>query len=170
MTDIWNNYMISCSRPATIHLDQAESTMVNAFNVHALTREVEEFRPDVAYVWNIVGVGGIAVMATLQHLGVPWLWHLMDEVPITICRIMGRIHGPLCAEFDRQLDGAFLSCSRLLVDEIEAGGVRLRDRVEVLANWVVGDAPEPRPAPTAPGRRSASPPPGRSPRPRGSTS
>ena len=144
MTDVWNQYMASKNRAVTAHLEQAESTMVNAFNVHMLTREVEEFRPDVAYVWNMVGVGGIGVLATLQHLGIPWAWHLMDEVPLSICRIMGRLVDPLVRELNRQLDGDYLSCSRQLVDEIEAGGVRLGDRVEVVANWVVGDSPRPR--------------------------
>ena len=28
-------------------------------------------------------------MATLQHLRVPWLWHLMDDVPVALCRLYG---------------------------------------------------------------------------------
>ncbi len=50
----------------------------------------------------------------------------------------------LLKELNRQLDGRFLACSRQLVDEIEALGVRLSPRVEVVPNWVVGDAPAPR--------------------------
>jgi glycogen synthase len=55
-------------------------------------------------------------------------------------------------ELDRQLDGRFLACSRQLVDEIEAGGIRLRPDVEVLPNWVVGDRPEARADFYRPGR------------------
>ena len=123
---------------------QAEATGVSAFNVHALTRAIDEFRPDVAYVWMIVGVGGLGLMATLQHLRVPWLWHLMDDVPVALCRFDGRVIEPLLREVDRQLDGRYLACSRQLVDEIEAGGVRLRPDVEVVPNWVVGEPPAPR--------------------------
>jgi len=144
LSEVWNHYQFTHSRPVTAHLLQAESALVSAFNVHALARAVEDFRPDVAYVWNMVGVGGVGLMATLQHLRLPWLWHLMDDVPLTLCHLAGRAVGPLLREVDRQLDGRYLACSRQLVDEIEAGGVRLRPGVDVVPNWVVGDAPGPR--------------------------
>ena len=43
------------------------------------------------------------------------------------------------AEVNRQLNGRFLACSRQLIAEIEAGGVTLGSRVEVVPNWVTGD-------------------------------
>ena len=131
-------------QPITSRLLEAESALVNAFNVHALARAVEEFQPDVAYVWMILGIGGLGLMAALQHLGVPWLWHLMDDVPLSLCRLQGRQIGSLLGEVDRQLDGRYLACSRQLVDEIEKGGVRLQPRVEIVPNWIVGERPEPR--------------------------
>jgi len=105
---------------------------------------VDEFQPDVIYAWNIVGIGGLGLMATVQHLGLPWVWHLMDDVPVQLCRPNGQVIGPLLREVDRQLDGRYLACSRQLVDEVEAGGIRLTPDVEVVPNWVVGDAPAPR--------------------------
>jgi glycogen(starch) synthase len=150
--EVWNDYMFHHSSPVTSRLLEAESSLVNAFNVNALIRRVEDFRPDVAYVWMIVGVGGLALMATLQHLGVPWLWHLMDDVPLALCQLGGRAVEPLVREVGRQLDGRYLACSRQLVEEIEAGGVRLRPEVEVLPNWVVGEAPAARQAFYRPGR------------------
>jgi glycosyltransferase involved in cell wall biosynthesis len=141
LSEVWNDYMFHHSSPVISHLIETESHLVNAFNVHALSREIEEFQPDVAYVWMIVGIGGLGLMATLQHLGVPWLWHLMDDVPLALCRLGGQGMPPLLREVDRQLDGRFLACSRQLVDEIEAGGVRLRPDVEVVPNWVIGPDP-----------------------------
>jgi glycosyltransferase involved in cell wall biosynthesis len=152
LSEVWNDYMFHHSRPITSHLIQAESLIINAFNVHALTRVLDEFQPDVAYVWMIVGVGGLGLMAALQHLRVPWLWHLMDDVPLALCRLSGRPVEPLLREFDRQLDGRYLACSRQLVDEIEAGGIGLRPDVEVLPNWVVGGRPEARADYYRPGR------------------
>jgi len=144
LSEVWNNYMFAHSRPVTARLLQAESTLVNAFNVHALGEVVAEFRPEVAYPWMLVGVGGLGLMAGLQHLGIPWLWHLMDDVPLALCRIGGRTVAPLLVEVARQLDGRFLACSTRLVEEIEAGGVSLKGRVAVVPNWVVGHRPEPR--------------------------
>ncbi len=146
VSEVWNSnrYVMERNHNVTTRLMEAEATGVSAFNVHALTRAIEDFRPDVAYVWMIVGIGGLGLMATLQHLRLPWLWHLMDDVPVALCRSGGRVVGPLLREVDRQLDGRYLACSRQLVDEIEAGGVRLRPGVDVVPNWVVGDAPGPR--------------------------
>ncbi len=146
VSEVWNSnrYVLDLSHPVTNRLMQAEATGVSAFNVHALTRAIEDFRPDVAYVWMIVGVGGLGLMAAIQHLRVPWVWHLMDDVPVALCRSGGRVIEPLLREVDRQLDGRYLACSRQLVDEIEALGVRLRPHVEVVPNWVVGEPPAPR--------------------------
>jgi glycogen(starch) synthase len=60
LSEVWNDYLFHHSRPITAHLLQAESSIISAFNVHALTRAVDDFRPDVAYVWMLVGVGGLA--------------------------------------------------------------------------------------------------------------
>jgi glycosyltransferase involved in cell wall biosynthesis len=145
LSDVWNDYMFQHSSPVISHLIETESHLVNAFNVHALSREIDEFQPDVAYVWMIEGIGGLGLMATLQHLGVPWLWHLMDDVPVALCKLGGRLVSPLLREVSRQLDGRFLACSRQLVNEIEAGGVPIDPAdVEVVPNWVIGECPTPR--------------------------
>jgi len=109
-----------------------------------LTRAIDDFRPDVAYAWMLVGIGGLGLMATLQHLGIPWLWHLMDDVPLALCRLGGQVVEPLLREVDRQLQGSYLACSRRLVEEVEAGGYRLNPDVSLIPNWVVGDPPPPR--------------------------
>ena len=153
VSEVWhsNRYVLGKSHDVTNRLLEAEATGVNAYNVHVLTTAIEEFRPDVAYVWMMVGIGGLGLMATLQHLQVPWLWHLMDNVPVQLCTSRGRVVEPLLREMDRQLDGKYLACSRQLVDEIEAAGVTLGRDVEVLTNWVVGDAPTVRAATYQPG-------------------
>ena len=143
LSEVWNSnrYVLDHSHDVSNRLLEAEATGVNAYNVHVLTKVIEEFKPDVAYVWMIVGIGGLGLVATLQHVGVPWLWHLMDDVPVQLCRTRGRVVEPLLKEVNRQLDGKYLACSRQLVDEIESLGVTLQPNVEVVPNWVVGDAP-----------------------------
>src|SRR5262249_41865632 len=64
-----------------------------------------------------------------------------DDVPVMLCRLGGQVVGPLLREVDRQLDGRYIACSHQLVTEVEAGGVQLRPNVEVVPNWVVGEAP-----------------------------
>ena len=141
LSDVWNHYLYAHNCPVTARLLQVQSSLVNAVNVHALVRVIETFQPDVVYVWNLVGLGGLGLMAAIQHLQVPWVWHLMDDVPLELCHLASEHPAALVGEVSRQLDGQFLACSRQLVNEIERGGVRLGPSVEILPNWVAGNPP-----------------------------
>lgn len=127
--------------PITRLLTDVESNLVSANNVHHLADVIERFRPDVAYVWNLVGTGGIGLLACLQHLGVPWVWHLMDLVPPTICEMGGAVVPRLAQEFGRQSQGHYISCSQRLLDESAEKGVPLTGDVRLVPNWVTGEPP-----------------------------
>ncbi len=145
LTEIWSHYLFAKSHPVTAHLAQSESHRVNAANVHALLEELADFRPDVAYPWMLAGVGGLGLMGCLEYLRVPWVWHLMDDLPRLLCESAGRLVPGFVREFERHLGGGkYLACSRQLVDEIEAAGVPLGPDVEVIPNWVEGPIPPPR--------------------------
>lgn len=144
LADIWSHYLFARGSSVTAHLTQSESHRINAANVHALLEEIEDFRPDVVYVWMLAGLGGLGLMGALHHLKVPWAWHLMDDVPLMLCKAAGALVPTFAREFSRQLRGHYLACSQQLVDEIEAGGVALGDVVEVIPNWVRGPIGPPR--------------------------
>ena len=147
LADIWNQHAMS-RRPAVVRrLMDAESRLINAFNVGVLADAVEAFRPDVAYVHNITGLGGLGLMLALGHLGVPWAWHLGDSVPSYCCGLWGEVVPALAERFGAQVRGTFIAVSARLVEEIEGLGVPLNGRVELLPYWVDG-APGP-----SPGRR-----------------
>lgn len=141
LTDLWVSYHLDRSTKVSYLLEEAGSHRVSAFNIHALLGELESFEPDVVYVWMLTGVGGLGLMAALHHLRVPWVWHLMDDVPATLCQINGRVNPTLARQVERQLRGHVLACSQQLVDEIERRGIRLGGDVEVLPNWVSGALP-----------------------------
>ncbi len=86
IVDQFNPYILAKRVPVSGHLAEAESLYINANNVFSLIEELEEFRPDVVYLWNLVGVGGLGLVGCLHHLHVPWVWHLMDCVPLNICK------------------------------------------------------------------------------------
>ncbi len=136
LTEIWSHYVFAKSAPVTAHLAQSEAHRINAANCHVLLSELEEFQPDVVYVWMLAGLGGLGLMACLEHLKVPWVWHLMDNVPNVLCEAAGRLVPAFAREFERQFqNGRYIACSQQLVDEIELGGVSLGKHVEVLPNW-----------------------------------
>lgn len=143
LTDVWSHYSFQKSAPVTAHLVQGESHRVSAYNVHALISELEDFQPDVVYVHMLIGIGGLALMACLHHLRVPWVWQLGDDVPVKLCQIAGRLNPTLAQEFSRQLHGHFIPVSQQLLDAIETGGVALNGKVEVIPNWIVGPEPPP---------------------------
>jgi glycosyltransferase involved in cell wall biosynthesis len=115
---------------------EAEANFLSLHNVHALLASLDSFAPDVCYVWNLIGLGGLGVMAALVQLRVPWVWHLMDAVPIVLCSRRSSVVPRLAREFEERVSGRFIACSERLLREIEAGGIRLRGPVEVIPNWV----------------------------------
>jgi glycosyltransferase involved in cell wall biosynthesis len=141
MTDLWTPYTFDRSSPVIRELWQSESALFNAFNTHVLLGALEGFRPDVVYVWNLVGLGGLGLVGCLKHLCIPWVWHLMDDVPLSLCRSSGKVVPALTREFSRQVRGTYLACSRQLVNEIEAGGVELGPDLEIVPNWLLGPRP-----------------------------
>jgi glycogen(starch) synthase len=144
LTDLWDFYSDARTTSVALHLKESEAFQVNAFNVHALLATLREFEPDVVYVWMLVGIGGLGMLACLHHLKVPWVWHLMDDVPAKLCTLFYRVQPDLAREFSRQFRGTFLACSRQLVDQMSQSGITLGDRVEMIPNWVTGPRPRPR--------------------------
>jgi glycosyltransferase involved in cell wall biosynthesis len=141
LTDVWNSYHMGITPVAQL-LHEAESRYVNAFNVHALTEALHEFPPDVVYVCNVTGLGGLGLMACLQYLQVPWVWQLGDGVPRYLCSTReGTIVPGLAREFSRRIRGHFVVVSQRLVEETESYGITLNGHVEVIPNWIVGPRP-----------------------------
>jgi glycosyltransferase involved in cell wall biosynthesis len=95
------------------------------------------FQPDVVYLWNLLGIGGLGLVACLRHLGIPWVWHLMDAVPTFLCSGEG-VNPVLVQEFNRQISGSYLACSLRVVDEVAASGIELRGKLGLIPNWVTG--------------------------------
>ena len=125
-------------------LRDAESRFVNAYNVHVLTAALEEFEPDVVYVCNLIGLGGLALIACLQYLKVPWVWQLGDNVPGILCRTMEAMYPTLADQFSRQIHGHYIVVSQQLIEQIKSCGVTLHGDVEMIPNWIIGTRPPPR--------------------------
>jgi glycosyltransferase involved in cell wall biosynthesis len=75
-------------------------------------------------------------MATAQHLGYPWVMHIMDAVPKVLCTLPFRVRPEVGQAFSRVLRGHYLCCSQTVLDEIVSGGVPIADQARVIPNWV----------------------------------
>lgn len=114
---------------------ELEANLLDSGNVFALVSELKRFEPDVCYLWNLIGLGGAGLVATLEYLGMPWVWHLGDAVPAYLCIFEGHVL-PIANLMSRRLSGRFVAVSQGLVNEIEHV-VDLGDRVRLVPNWVV---------------------------------
>lgn len=143
LADVWSTYLNSFehSTSPTLHRLNAASRLINAHNVHALINELETFPPDVVYLHNLIGLGGMGLVACLQYLKVPWVWQLGDRVPQYLCCRWEHVHPALAREFERLGEGHYIVVSNRLLDEIAAHGVTLRCEVEVLPNGITGARP-----------------------------
>jgi glycogen synthase len=107
-------------------------------NVAALIHELEAFRPDIAYLFNPLGLGAAGIVSALDQQHVPWVWHLMDRIPAQMCEFQELL--PLlpsnCDHGRSAVTGEFVACSRGLISEINAEHVDLVGPVHIVPNWI----------------------------------
>src|SRR5207302_8069804 len=117
-----------------------------------LATEVAAFEPDVAYLWNLLGLGGLGLVGWLEAHSIPWVWHLMDAVPRQLCTVDREPQPELAEAFGATVSGRYLACSAHVLGEIRRGGFELAGPVQIVPNWVAGDLPPARTAYFSPGR------------------
>ena len=143
LTDEWNPNVLGDY--AVNHLTtHAHSRFVDAHNVYTLTRAIEAWPPDVAYLTNLVGVGGLGLVATLEHLNIPWVWQLGDCAPALLCHGRGGILQGLAEAYSRAARGRYIIVSEGVKRETECFGVKLNGPTTLLPYWIVGNRPPPR--------------------------
>jgi len=117
-----------------------ESAVSRFENTKLVLDELRRFRPDVVLLFNLVGIGGIAIVDLLNRVGIPWVLNLGDNVPHQLTAGLPPdvldVYGADPQRFFREAD--IVALSERLVDEIrETVPV---DRVEIIPRGV--KAPE----------------------------
>lgn len=116
---------------------QVTASAVNPANVRALATIITRLRPDVVYLWNIHGLGGIGILHLLSQQGLAWVWHIMDSIPLQMSRFA--VSGSqIASELSEIFPGRYIACSSHILGEIESGGVNLGNKVAVIPNWTHG--------------------------------
>jgi glycogen synthase len=143
LADVYNMYLLEHGRrsPVSQYKIGVAARLVQAHNVHVMIAALEEFRPDVAYVCNLIGLGGLGLIGCLQYLKVPWVWQLGDRVPPSLCTRWDQVDPVLAREFSRLIHGHYIVVSTHLLEEIESQGVSLNGQIEIVPNWVAGPRP-----------------------------
>ncbi|QHC65935.1 glycosyltransferase [Rathayibacter sp. VKM Ac-2759] len=130
-----------------VQLMHHESAVSRFENTRILLEELRDFAPTHVVAFNILGLGGLALIDLLRTVDAGWMWNLGDRIPNALVdglpeRVL-EVYGADAADhFDR---GEIVAVSRSLVDAIEAGGLELGE-VEVIGRGVSvpPDSGEPR--------------------------
>lgn len=122
-------------------LRRARRALVDPHNVEILHQQVETFAPDVVYVWNLLGLGALAMLLALQKRRIPWAVHLGDALPLNFASVAFGDHLRFARLLFPLLEGTWISCTQALLDENAAGDAVVRGNVVTLPNWISGPRP-----------------------------
>lgn len=124
-----------------------ESAVSRFENTRILLEELRDFEPTHVVAFNLLGLGGLALIDLLRSVDAPWMWNLGDRIPNAL---VDGLPEPVLAVYGAQAPdyfdrGEIVAVSRSLVDGIEAGGLTLGE-VEVIGRGVTvpPDSGEPR--------------------------
>ena len=142
ITDVYDPSVNQSNLPVVHLLREYQSNIINSHNVYVLGNIIDSWQPDVAYVHNLIGLGGLSLITCLQFRGVPWVWHLGDCVPNFLLGKWGKPIPALAKEFEQLSRGHYIACSSRLVDEIRDAGTNLTirpSRLHIIPYWVIGE-------------------------------
>ncbi|HET6879807.1 MAG TPA: glycosyltransferase family 4 protein [Pirellulales bacterium] len=144
LINCYDPYDTQHSRRITHKLALARAAFVSSHNVSVLLDHWRRFQPDVVYLWNLFGVGGLGLLGSLEYVGAPWVWYLGDCVPRMLCSLGDDVLPELASLFGKYARGTFMPVSERVVQEIEAAGIELKGDIRTSPNWVLGEQPSPR--------------------------
>lgn len=151
--ELWDHDLLVKSNETTRFALQAEANSISSFNVHVLLETLRHLQPDVVYVGNVIGLGGLGMIGALQLSAWPWVWHLEDDVPRTICTFREQLHQGLTQEFNSRVRGEYILVSERLREELSTHGIALKGQCHLVPNWITGDPSTTRVKPSARGER-----------------
>ncbi len=61
--------------------DQILARAINENNAKIIYEQVSQSKCDVVLAFNLLGLGGLQIVDTLNFCEVPWVWYLADSVP-----------------------------------------------------------------------------------------
>ncbi len=101
-------------------------------NTLVLLDRVRSFRPDVVLFFNLIGIGGLALLDLMRMSGVPWVWNLGDRVPNAM--LEGTLESVRAIYGEKRLfaGGRVSLVSEVLRHEVEGGGIVLPEQTRVI--------------------------------------
>lgn len=131
---------ISESVKKAIHL---EAMVTNFTNTSILLNKIKEFKPDCVFCFNLVGIGGLALLDSLNVLNYPWVLYLGDVVPATLqseisTQILSLYNAHNGSIYE---NGKIILISKHLHEEIESKCRYKITNFELIPGWAKPDGP-----------------------------
>ncbi|WP_333501009.1 glycosyltransferase family 4 protein [Kluyvera genomosp. 2] len=129
---------VSSSAESARKLVHFESMVSNFTNTCAVLDAINDFKPEVVYLFNLVGVGGLAIVDALNARQIPWLMHLMDRMPETLQSGIDQSTLSIFNAYGGDLynKGNIISMSKHLIDEIESlSGFKFSNQIDLVPGW-----------------------------------
>jgi glycosyltransferase involved in cell wall biosynthesis len=130
---------IDVTHKGLVEILSHEAAVSNYRNTYTLVQKIREFQPDIVYLFNLIGIGGLALMDVLNAAEVPWVLHLMDclpdflkaEAPLPVLSVFNAVSSGCYSQ------ASIISMSQTLIDEIsEKADVRFPQGVSLVPGWV----------------------------------
>lgn len=128
---------INTSEPVRL-VTEFEALVSNYQNTCTVLDTIKEFSPDCIYLFNLVGIGGLAIIDAINNLNIPWALHLMDAVPYLL---QGDFDQEILSVFNADKgkiysSGQIISMSNHLVKEIETTPrFKFTNKVRLVPGW-----------------------------------
>ncbi|ACS86458.1 glycosyltransferase family 4 protein [Musicola paradisiaca] len=122
-----------------LKVNHLEAMLTNYANTAMVLDAIQEYKPDCVYLFNLVGIGGLAILDALNSISAPWVLHLMDRAPETlqfgfskdVLSIFNAQNGNLYKH------GKIISMTKHLVDEIELlCKFTFSNKIDLVPGWV----------------------------------
>lgn len=116
-----------------LHAAKMHEAMVSQWaNTLLVLDALRRFRPDQVVFFNLVGIGGLAIVDLVHRLGAPWTFDLGDAVPAHLVVGLPPEERVIFGAPELFAAGRHAAVSRNLVDEIEGAGVPLGASVSII--------------------------------------
>jgi glycogen(starch) synthase len=119
-----------------------QSQVSQPSNSQVVLDRIRDWRPDHILTFNVVGLGGLALLDLIDGTGIPWTMNLGDRVPTDL---VVRVPEEMRAIYGAGREGTlFQQCrisavSETLVTEIEGSGVKLAPNPSIIPRGVIMD-------------------------------
>lgn len=127
------------TRPDLVRNMLFEAKVSVLHNTYTVINAIETIDPDVVYLWNLLGVGGLAILDAVTQCNRPTLMHLMDCVPVYLAAGLPTSIREIFNSADlavfHKVD--YISMSSALLREIKSEiGLDIASTATIIPGWV----------------------------------